>query len=179
MDTIDARNYSILPYRGKSPRIADDVFIADGARIIGDVEIGAGSSVWFNAVIRGDVHWIRIGEKVNIQDNCMLHVTHDTHPLSLGRGITVGHMVTLHGCTVQDYCLVGIGAVVLDGALLEHHSFVAAGAVVTPNTVVKSGWLYGGIPAKPIRQLSDAEVADLEASADRYYKYAEYSRLSS
>lgn len=164
--------FSVHSYKGKSPVIESSVFVADGARIVGDVEIGAFSSVWYNAVIRGDVHWVRIGQKTNIQDNCMLHVTHDTHPLLVGSFVTVGHLVTLHGCVVEDYSLVGIGAIVLDGAVIEHHSFVAAGAVVTPGTRVKSGMLYGGIPARPLRPLTDEEIQDLEASAHRYVSYA-------
>ena len=167
---------SIYRYEGASPKIDPSVFLADGVRIVGDVEIGPESSIWYNTVIRGDVHWVRIGRRTNIQDNCLCHVTHDTNPLTVGNFVTVGHQATLHGCTVEDYCLVGIGSIVLDGAVLEHHSFVAAGAVVTPGTRVKSEMLYGGIPAKPLRRLSKEEVLDLEASADRYMAYAEKSR---
>ena len=169
-------NFTIRPYRGTYPTIHPTVFLADGARIIGDVHIGEGSSVWYNTVIRGDVHFIRIGSYTNIQDNAMLHVTHDTHPLHVGNGVTVGHMVTLHGCTIEDYALIGIGSIVLDGSVVEHHSFVAAGAVVTPNTRVPSGHLVGGIPAKVLRPLTPQEIQNLEDSAQRYHRYAGFSQ---
>jgi len=168
--------YTVRSYQGTFPTIHPTVFLADGARVIGDVHIGEGSSVWYNTVIRGDVHSVRIGTFTNIQDNAMLHVTHDTHPLNVGNGVTVGHMVTLHGCTIEDYALIGIGAIVLDGAIVEHHSFVAAGAVVTPNTRVPSGHLVGGIPAKVLRALTPQEILNLEDSAQRYHRYAGYSQ---
>jgi carbonic anhydrase/acetyltransferase-like protein (isoleucine patch superfamily) len=167
---------SIYPYRDARPHIETDVFLADGVRIVGDVRIAEGSSIWYNSVIRGDVHWVRIGTMTNIQDLCMLHVTHDTHPLSVGSRVTVGHKATLHGCTVQDECLIGIGSTVLDGAVVESHAMVAAGAVVTPDTVVRSGMLYGGIPAKPLRELGEAEIEGFRASAERYYQYSRESR---
>ncbi len=164
---------SILPYGDMIPRIPEDVFVADGARIIGDVEIGPLSSIWYNTVIRGDVHFIRLGARTNIQDNSMLHVTHDTAPLNIGEGVTVGHSVTLHGCTVEDHCLIGIGAIVLDHARVSSESFVAAGAVVTPGFTVPSGTLVAGVPAKIVRDLRPEEVADLHASAERYVAYAQ------
>ena len=167
---------SILPYQGIMPNIHSSVFMAAGVRIIGDVHIGSESSIWYNTVIRGDVNHIRIGSLTNIQDSSMLHVTHDTHPLLIGNGVTVGHMVCLHGCTVEDFALVGIGARVLDGAVVEHHSFVAAGAVVTPGTRVPTGHLVGGIPAKIIRPLRPEEIQNLEDSAHRYQNYARLSR---
>ncbi|NCN04944.1 MAG: gamma carbonic anhydrase family protein [Spirochaetales bacterium] len=168
--------YTVRPYNGISPTIDPSVFLADGVRIVGDVEIGKDSSIWYNTVIRGDVQIVRIGNQTNVQDNCMLHVTHDTHPLHIGNGVTVGHSVILHGCTVEDFVLVGMGAIVLDGAVLEHHSFVAAGAVVTPNTRVPSGYLVGGIPAKVLRPLTPADMMALEESAARYRQYAVQSQ---
>lgn len=170
-----SENYSIYSYGDAIPKIAENVFIADGVRIIGDVEIGEDSGIWYNTVIRGDVHYIRIGTRTNVQDNCMLHVTHDTAPLNIGNGVTVGHQVTLHGCTVHDYSLIGIGAVVLDHAVVEENAFVAAGAVVKPGFRVPSGTLVAGIPAKVFRDLTPDEIKDLPASADRYFAYAQKS----
>ena len=130
---------SVLPYRGITPQIHESVFIAEGARIIGDVTIGRDSSVWFNSVVRGDVHRIRIGEKTNIQDNCVLHVTHARYALTIGSNVTVGHSVVLHGCTIGDFCIIGMGAIVLDNAFVNSGSFVAAGALVPENFVVPKG----------------------------------------
>ena len=166
---------SIYPYQGLVPKIADNVFLADGVRIVGDVEIGRDSSIWYNAVIRGDVHYIRIGERTNIQDNCLLHVTHDTAPLLIGRGVTVGHLATLHSCTVRDYSLIGMGAIVLDKAVVEEYAFVAAGALVKPGFIVPSRTLVAGIPARVLRDLRPEEIEDLPASADRYFEYATLS----
>ncbi|MFP4705760.1 MAG: gamma carbonic anhydrase family protein [Spirochaetaceae bacterium] len=168
----------VFPYEGIEPTLAEDVFLAPGARVIGDVEIGRGSSIWYAGVVRGDVNYIRIGEGTNIQDGSVVHVTHDTHPTIIGNQVTVGHRVVLHGCTVEDLCLVGIGAVVLDGAVVEKYAMVAAGAVVTPGTVVQSGMLYGGIPAKMLRELTAEEMREFEESAARYREYAEAHRSS-
>ncbi|WP_455381913.1 gamma carbonic anhydrase family protein [Salinispira pacifica] len=163
---------TIAPHKGVSPRIDPSVFLADGCRIIGDVQIEAHSSVWFNTVIRGDIHFIVIGGRTNIQDLSMLHVTHGTHPLVIGNEVTIGHSVTVHGCTIQNRCLIGIGAVVLDGAVVEEESMVAAGAVVTPGFVVPHHTLVGGVPARVLRKLDADEIADLAASAERYVSYA-------
>ena len=149
------------------------VFLASGVKIIGDVKIGANSSVWYNSVIRGDVHYVKIGEMTNIQDCSMLHVTNGRYPLNIGNKVTIGHSVKLHGCTLQDLCLIGIGSIVLDGAVVETNSMVAAGAVVKPNFVVPSGKLVAGVPAKIVRDLTDEEINDFEKSALRYMKYTE------
>ncbi len=166
----------MYPYNDCFPEIADTVFLADGVRIIGDVKIETDCGIWYNTVIRGDVHYIRIAERTNIQDNCLLHVTHDTAPLLVGRGVTVGHQAILHSCTVGDYSLIGMGAIVLDKAVIEEYSFVAAGAVVKPGFVVPSGTLAAGIPARIVRDLRPEEMEDLPASADRYFDYAALSR---
>jgi gamma-carbonic anhydrase len=163
----------IFPYQGIYPKIAADVFIASGAKIIGDVEIGKGSSIWYNTVVRGDVHYIRIGEMTNVQDLSMLHVTNGRFPLNIGNKVTIGHSVTLHGCTLQDTCFIGMGAVILDGAVIEEKAMVAAGAVVKQGFVVPSGKLAAGIPAKIIRSLTDDEIEDFTRSAERYKKYSE------
>ncbi len=165
----------IFPYKGIYPKLGEDIFIASGAKIIGDVDIGRDSSIWYNSVVRGDVNFVKIGYKTNIQDCSMLHVTNETNPLIIGNGVTIGHSVKLHGCTVEDFSLVGIGAIVLDGALVEKNSFVAAGCLVPPNFKVPSGKLVAGVPAKIIRDLTSAEMEEFEKSADRY---VEYSKLT-
>ena len=162
----------IFPYKGVYPRIGENVFLASGVKIIGDVEIGNNSSIWYNTVIRGDVHYIRIGESTNIQDCSMLHVTNGKFPLNIGSKVTIGHSVSLHGCTLNDLCLIGIGAIVLDGAVIESDSMVAAGALVKQKFVVPSGKLVAGVPARVIRDLTKEEIKDIEAGAHRYVQYA-------
>jgi carbonic anhydrase/acetyltransferase-like protein (isoleucine patch superfamily) len=168
----------IYPYEGMLPKIHKTVFLADGVRIIGDVEIGEYSSVWYNTVIRGDVHYIKIGSMTNIQDCSMLHVTNGKFPLNIGDKVTIGHSVKLHGCTLNNLCLIGIGAIILDGATVEENSMVAAGSVVKPGFIVPSGKLVAGVPAKVVRDLTKEEIEDLEASALRYKKYAEVTMKS-
>ncbi|MEI7812288.1 MAG: gamma carbonic anhydrase family protein [Ignavibacteria bacterium] len=163
----------LFPYLNNVPRIDESVFLAGGVKIIGDVQIGEGSSVWYNTVIRGDVHYIKIGCGTNIQDCSMLHVTNGRYPLNIGNRVTIGHSVNLHGCTLNDLCLIGIGAIVLDGAVVEEKSMVAAGTVIRPKFVVPSGKLVAGVPGKVIRDLTDEELADFEKSALRYIKYTE------
>ncbi|MFZ1281403.1 MAG: gamma carbonic anhydrase family protein, partial [Ignavibacteriaceae bacterium] len=124
-------------------------------------------------VIRGDVHYVKIGENTNVQDCSMLHVTNGRYPLNIGNKVTIGHSVKLHGCTLQDLCLIGIGAIVLDGAVVEEKSIVAAGSAVKPNFVVPTGKLVAGVPARIVRDLTEAELVDLEKSAERYMKYTE------
>lgn len=168
-----ARNETtIRPYRDLTPEIDPSVIVMEGVRIIGAVTIGSDSSIWYNTVIRGDVHWVRIGRETNVQDGCVLHVTHDRFPLAVGDRVTVGHAACLHGCTINDECLIGIGATVLDGAVVESHAMVAAGALVPPGMVVQSGTLVGGVPARVLRALREAEIEDLPAGAARYCRYA-------
>lgn len=162
----------IKPYKGVHPKIHPTVFIVETAIIIGDVEIGEYSSVWFNAVVRGDVHYIRIGDRTNIQDLCMLHVTKNTHPLILGNDITVGHSVTLHGCTIKDRCLIGMGTTILDGAVVGEDCIIGAGALVTEGAVIPPGTLAIGMPAKPKRDLTEKEIARIRQSAQNYIDYA-------
>lgn len=169
---------NLFPYNDIFPTIDENVFIAPGAKIIGDVVIGSESSVWFNVVIRGDVNFIRIGTRTNIQDCSMLHVTIEKFPLFVGNNVTVGHSVNLHGCVVKDYTLIGIGATVLDGAVVEEYSMIGAGAVVTPGFLVPSGKLVAGVPAKIIRDLTKEEIEYFSVSADRYLKYSELMRDS-
>ncbi len=166
-------NRKLYPYENLFPKVHNSVFLADGVRIVGDVEIGEYSSVWYNTVIRGDVHYVKIGKMTNVQDCSMLHVTNGRYPLNIGDKVTIGHSVKLHGCTLQNLCLIGIGAIVLDGAIVEENSMVAAGAVVKPGFIVPSGKLVAGVPAKIVRDLTSEEIEDLEASALRYKKYSE------
>lgn len=155
------------------PTVGEKVFVAPGAAVIGDVHLGAGSNVWFNVTIRGDVNHIRIGVGTNIQDNAVCHVTYQKHPLIIGNNVTVGHGAILHGCTVHDTALIGMGSKVLDGAVVESGAMVAAGALVGPGKVVKSGELWAGVPAKPMRALTQAEKDYLPWSAEHYMRLAE------
>jgi len=162
----------IFPYKEYFPKLGENVFLASGVKIIGNVEIGNDTSVWYNTVIRGDVHYIKIGESTNIQDCSMLHMTNGKFPLNIGNKVTIGHSVSLHGCTLQDLCLIGIGAIILDGAMVESNSMVAAGALVKQKFVVPSGKLVAGVPAKVIRDLTKEEIKDIESGAARYVEYA-------
>lgn len=153
------------------PKLAESVFRVESAEIIGDVEIGAESSLWFQVVVRGDVNYIRIGARTNIQDGTVIHVTHKINPTIIGDDVTIGHNVTLHGCKIGNRCLIGMGAVVMDRAEVADDAMVAAGALVTPGTHVPSGTLYAGSPAKYKRDLSDREVMDLAQSAQNYLNY--------
>lgn len=156
------------PFQDTTPRLGERVFLAPTAVVTGDVEVGDDVSFWFHTVARGDVHWIRIGPRTNVQDGTVLHVTHQTHPLVLGAGVVVGHAVVLHGCTVEDGALIGIGARVLDGAVVERGAQVGAGAVVTPGTRIPAGHLALGVPARPVRPLTDEESRAIEEIAERY-----------
>lgn len=162
----------IMPYKGISPRIHETAFIVDNASIIGDVEIGEHSSIWFNAVVRGDVHYIRIGKRTNVQDNSTLHVTKDTYPLIIGNDITIGHNVILHGCTVKDRCLIGMGSIILDNAEIGEDSIIGAGALVTEGMKVPPRSLVLGVPGKVKRELTDDEVARILKSAKNYMEYS-------
>ena len=161
----------LLPHRGRWPEVAASAFVEESARVVGEVAIGEESSVWFHVVIRGDVNTIRIGERTNVQDGTVIHVTRDTHPTLIGNDVTIGHNVTLHGCTVEDRCLIGMGAVILDGAAIGEDSMVAAGAVVAPGTIIPPRTLAIGAPARPKRLLSAAEIAHLAQSALNYVEY--------
>jgi len=157
----------ILPHRGVSPKIAEDVFIAETAVVIGDVEIGAGSSIWYGCVLRGDVNRIRVGRNTNLQDGTIVHCNNDRNgdyretgggePTHIGDDVVVGHMVLIHACTMGDGAFLGMRSVILDRAVVEPRAMVAAGAVVTPGTRVKGGQVWAGVPARPIRDLNDEE----------------------
>lgn len=166
----------IRTFKNKTVALGNAVYVDPNAVIIGDVVLGNDSSVWPMAVIRGDVNYIQIGDKCSIQDGAILHVTHDGpytqggKPLIIGNGVTIGHQAVLHGCTIEDYCLIGMGALILDGAHLEHHAMVAAGSVVAPGKRLESGKLYLGNPAREVRALSAKELEQLEYSAEHYVR---------
>ena len=162
----------LIAYRDVLPRIADRVFIAPGAAVIGDVEIGAGSSVWFGCVVRGDVNVVRIGERTNLQDGTVVHVAKEGQGTFIGSDITIGHMALLHACTLEDGCFIGMRATIMDGCRVERGAMVAAGALITPGKRVKSGELWAGAPAKPIRQLTDEDRLALAKLAPRYVALA-------
>ena len=161
----------IRSYKGISPRIAGSVFVEASAQIIGDVEIGAHSSVWFNCVLRGDCYHIRIGENTNIQDLTVIHVTQGRFATTIGNFVTVGHSVVLHGCTIADRCLIGIRAIVLDNVTIGEESFIAAGSLVTPGMVIPPRSMVMGSPAKVRRQVTDEEVARINEHWQHYVEY--------
>ncbi|HEX8772056.1 MAG TPA: gamma carbonic anhydrase family protein [Pyrinomonadaceae bacterium] len=164
----------LRPFRGKHPQVAPTAFIEASAQVIGDVHIGEESSVWFNAVVRGDVFHIRIGDRTNIQDGTVIHVSNGTHATILEDEVTVGHNVTLHGCYVERGCLVGIGAIVMDGVRVGAQSLIAAGSLLSPGTQIPPRSLVMGQPARVKRPLTDEEVAGL----DQYWRnYIEYTRI--
>lgn len=168
----------IYPFRGESPKLGANTWVAASADIVGSVTCGEDCSIWFGCVVRGDVHFIQIGDRVNIQDLSMVHVTHykkedksDGNPTIIEDDVTIGHRVMLHGCTIQKACLIGMSATILDGAVIGKESIVGAGALVTKNKVFPPRSLIMGSPAKVVRELSDAEVAELYASAKRYVSF--------
>src|SRR2546423_5206063 len=166
----------IQPYAGRAPRLAADTYVHASAHVIGDVEIGAESSIWPQVVIRADVERVRIGRATNIQDHSTIHVNHESRPTIVGDGVTVGHRVVLHGCTIGDYALIGIGAIVLDGAVIGAEALVGAGSLITPGTQIPSRTLALGRPAKPVRELRPDEIERLHYSARRYVGYAKSYR---
>jgi carbonic anhydrase/acetyltransferase-like protein (isoleucine patch superfamily) len=166
----------LVSYKGHLPQVDPTAFVQDSAQIIGDVAIGAHSSVWFNVVIRGDVHQIRIGARTNIQDSSTVHVTRDRWPTIIGDDVTVAHGVILHGCTIAKRCLIGVGAIVIDGAEIGEDCIVAAGALVTPGTKIPAGNLVIGSPATVARPLRPEEIAHIKQSALNYVAYAESYR---
>ncbi len=168
----------ILPYKGDTPKISSSAWVAPGATVVGDVEIGDECSIWFGVVIRGDVHKIRIGKRVSVQDLSMIHVTHykkpdksDGSPTIIGDDVTIGHKVMLHGCTIEDGCLIGMSATILDDAVIGKESIVGAGALVTKGKKFPPRSLILGSPAKVVRELTEEEVKELYNSAKRYVKF--------
>jgi len=167
----------IRDYKGILPKIHPSVFVAETAQVIGDVEIEEDSSVWFQVVIRGDVHFIRIGKRTNVQDGSLLHVTRVKWPLILGSEITVGHGATLHGCVIKDRCLIGMRATLLDGVQVGEECIIGAGSLVTEGTVIPPRSLAFGVPAKVVRSLTDEELAKIRQSAENYVLLAKDYRM--
>jgi carbonic anhydrase/acetyltransferase-like protein (isoleucine patch superfamily) len=166
----------VLSYQGRWPVLGARVFLAPDAQLVGDVEAGDDVSFWYHTVARGDVNWIRIGARSNVQDGTVLHVAHRTHPLVIGAGVVIGHQAVLHGCTVEDGALIGIGARVLDGAVVEAGAQVGAGAVVTPGHRVTAGHLALGIPARVVRPLTAGESRNIADTCARYVALKERYR---
>ncbi|MFM1963166.1 MAG: hypothetical protein RLZZ172_2011 [Bacteroidota bacterium] len=165
----------ILPVKGVHPTIPDDAFIAPNATIVGDVVMGSSCSIWFNAVVRGDVNAIRIGDKVNIQDNAVIHCTYEKYATEIGNNVSIGHAAIVHGCTVEDNVLIGMGAIVMDRAVVGSNSIVAAGAVVLEGTVIPPGSVFAGVPAKKVKDISPEKVSgEIERIANNYTLYSSW-----
>jgi carbonic anhydrase/acetyltransferase-like protein (isoleucine patch superfamily) len=165
----------IKSVNGNSPKIAGDCYVAENATIVGDVEIGNQCSIWFNAVIRGDVHTIKLGNKVNVQDGAVIHATYLKSPTTIGNNVSIGHNAIVHGCTIQDNVLIGMGAIIMDDCVVESNSIIAAGAVVSKNTRVPTGTIYGGVPAKKINDVSDELMkTEIGRIADNYILYSSW-----
>jgi carbonic anhydrase/acetyltransferase-like protein (isoleucine patch superfamily) len=164
----------ILPVKGKRPSWGEDCFIADNATIVGDVVMGEKCSVWFNAVIRGDVNYIRIGNNSNIQDGAVIHCTYNGAATDIGNYVSIGHNALVHGCTLKDHTLIGMGAIVMDNSVVEEYVIIGAGSVVLENTICESGYLYAGTPAKKIKPLTDEQRALLDKLPGNYVMYASW-----
>ncbi|MDA9339580.1 gamma carbonic anhydrase family protein [Polaribacter sp.] len=165
----------IKPVNGKHPQIPKDCFVAENATIVGEVSFGEQCSVWYNAVIRGDVHYIKIGNKVNIQDGAVIHATYQKSPTTIGNNVSIGHNAIVHGCTIHDNVLIGMGSIIMDDCSIESNSIIAAGAVVTKNTIVESGSIYAGIPAKKVKDISQELISgEIDRIANNYVEYSSW-----
>ncbi|WP_297869380.1 gamma carbonic anhydrase family protein [uncultured Flavobacterium sp.] len=163
----------IKEVNGKSPQIPSDCYVAENATIVGDVVLGNNCSIWFNAVIRGDVNSIIIGNKVNIQDGAVIHCTYQKHPTVIGNNVSIGHNAIVHGCVIKDNVLVGMGAIIMDNCTIESNSIIAAGSVVTQNTTVESGCIYAGVPAKKVKDIDQSDFAgEIERISNNYVMYS-------
>jgi carbonic anhydrase/acetyltransferase-like protein (isoleucine patch superfamily) len=165
----------ILPVKGKSPELGNNCFVAPNATIVGDVVMGNECSVWFNAVIRGDVHYIKIGNKVNIQDGAIIHCTFLKHPTNIGNNVSIGHNAMVHGCTIHDNVLIGMGSIVMDQCIVHSNSIIAAGAVVLEGTIVEAGSIYAGVPAKKVKEVSPELIhGEINRITNNYIEYASW-----
>ena len=165
----------IKEVRGKSPQIPSDCFIAENATIIGDVIFGKKCSIWFNAVLRGDVNFITTGDKVNIQDGAIVHCTYKKYPTIIGNNVSIGHNAIVHGCKIHDNVLIGMGSIVMDNCTIHSNSIVAAGAVVTQDTIIESGSIYAGVPAKKVKDISEELISnEIHRIAENYVEYSSW-----
>jgi carbonic anhydrase/acetyltransferase-like protein (isoleucine patch superfamily) len=165
----------ILPVKGKSPEFGNNCFVAPNATIVGDVVMGNDCSVWFNAVIRGDVHYIKIGNKVNVQDGAIIHCTFLKHPTNIGNNVSIGHNAMVHGCTIHDNVLIGMGSIVMDECIVHSNAIIAAGAVVLEGTIVEAGSIYAGVPAKKVKEVSPELIhGEINRITNNYIEYASW-----
>jgi len=165
----------IKEVNGKSPVFGKDCFLAENSVVVGDVTMGDQCSIWYNAVIRGDVHYIKIGNKVNIQDGAVIHATYQKSPTNIGNNVSIGHNALVHGCTIYDNVLIGMGAIVMDDCVIESNSIIAAGAVVTKGSIVPSGTVFAGMPAKKIKDIDQELISgEIDRIANNYIKYASW-----
>jgi carbonic anhydrase/acetyltransferase-like protein (isoleucine patch superfamily) len=165
----------IKTVRGFTPQFGNNCYFAETATLIGDLIMGDDCSIWFNAVVRGDVNSIRIGNRVNIQDGAVIHCTYQTAPTTIGNSVSIGHNALVHGCTLEDNVLIGMGSIVMDHVVVKSGSIVAAGAVVLENTVIESGWIWAGVPAKPVKKVSEELVrGQIDRIADNYLMYSSW-----
>ncbi|NBO57068.1 MAG: gamma carbonic anhydrase family protein [Actinobacteria bacterium] len=170
----------ILPVEGKEPRFGENTFLAPNCTVVGDVTMGKDGSIWFNAVVRGDVNFIRIGDRVNIQDGACIHGTYEKCGTNIGNSVSIGHNAIVHGCTLHDHVLVGMGAIVMDKAVVHSNTIIAAGAVVLEGTICESGSIYAGVPAKKVKDITPELVrGEIERIANNYTKYAGWFRKDS
>jgi carbonic anhydrase/acetyltransferase-like protein (isoleucine patch superfamily) len=166
---------TILTVKGKDPQFGENCFIAPNATIAGDVTMGNDCSIWFNAVLRGDVHYIKMGNKVNVQDGAVVHCTYLKHPTTIGNNVSIGHNALVHGCIIHDNVLIGMGSIVMDGCVVHSNSIIAAGAVVLEGTIVEEGSIYAGVPAKKVKMVSEAMITgEINRIADNYVKYSSW-----
>lgn len=167
----------ILPVEGKLPKWGENCFIAPNATIVGDVEMGDDCSIWFNAVVRGDVNSIRIGNKVNIQDGAVIHCTYQRSKTIIGNNVSIGHNAIIHGCELKDNVLVGMGAIIMDKAVVESNTIIGAGAVILEGTICKAGSIYAGVPAKKVKDIPQEMISgEIDRIANNYLKYADWFR---
>ena len=165
----------IKSIQGKSPQIPENCYVAENATIVGDVIMGSECSVWFSAVIRGDVHYIKMGNKVNVQDGAVIHATYQKSPTTIGNNVSIGHNAIVHGCTIHDNVLVGMGSIIMDDCIIESNTIIAAGAVVPKNTRIETGSIYAGVPAKKIKDINEELISgEINRIADNYIKYSSW-----
>lgn len=165
----------IKTIKGKTPKIGKDCFIAENATIVGDVSMGDQCSIWYNVVLRGDVHFIKMGNKVNVQDGAVVHCTYKKSPTTIGNNVSIGHNALVHGCTIKDHVLIGMGSIIMDDCVIESHSIIAAGAVLTKGTHVPSGTVFAGMPAKKLKDISpELSAGEIDRIADSYVMYSSW-----